>query len=84
MTFDEAVFLKNRIGVTKELNGHIHNVLVVPKNFQEASLYLAYYSLDPINDQNAKKYCTDSNYTVFAVGHGPSGMFYKNLENEVV
>ncbi|HOD10936.1 MAG TPA: hypothetical protein PKH91_09350 [Flavobacterium sp.] len=84
MSFDEAVLLKNRIGNTKEINGHIHNVLVVPKNIQEAYSYLSYYTLDPINDENAKKYCSDSNYTVFAVGHGPSGMFFKNLDNEVI
>ena len=83
MTFKEALELKTKIGNTKIINGKEHIILVVPAKINEANLYLSYYTLEPVNDENAKKYSTDINFSVFAVGHGPTGIFYKNLESEI-
>lgn len=68
MTFEEAIELKNKIGVSYQLpDGKIARVLITPKTDEFFEEYMDELVHIPLIDESSKRFARDDSYKLMAI-----------------
>jgi len=79
MTFNEAVEFKNSQQSPYDKSGVTMNVYVTPTKKEDFHNFLSFYKINKLDDESAKLFCSDENYSVYGLGPRIEYLLYHKL-----